>query len=393
MESKQSLFDLREKFSNLYINEVDTDHAAYVPKSKIDKIFNSIAKIKINKRIGTGFFMKLEINNNELYFLVTCHHVILEKDVDSQETILISYGNKNEEIKKEIELNKSERFIKCFDEPIDITLIEIIFKDSIPINKFLIPDYNYKNSSGFNYYLNKDCYSAGYPCDKEVNGECVECSGKITEIKDFEFSHTLDTRCGSSGSPICLIANESIVGIHKAGINKIKTNYGTFIGIVIKELEKNIGIIFYKRSLELFEEDSIDTRFINKYIKKQVKDSIKCTNILITLGKLLSKAELYAFKFGNNKNILDIKLFGYYDECDNETKNSKLKLFEILKKDIELFQDQYKKYCLKYENLYMPRQIILDHLIKLKSFFNDGNEIFIYDNIINILERRRIVWS
>jgi len=385
MESKQSLFDLREKFSNLYINEVDTDHAAYVPKSKIDKIFNSIAKIKINKQIGTGFFMKLEINNNELYFLVTCHHVILEKDVDSQETILISYGNKDEEIKKEIELNKSERFIKCFDEPIDITLIEIIFKDSIPINKFLIPDYNYKNSSGFNYYLNKDCYSAGYPSDKKVDGECVECSGKITEIEDFEFSHTLDTKRGSSGSPICLIDNASIVGIHKAGINKIKTNYGTFIGIVIKELEKNIGIIFYKRSLQLIEEDSIDTRSFCKYIqiKNQVKDSINCTNIL---GKLLSKAELYAFKFGNNKNILDIKLFGYYDECDNETKNSKLKLFEILKKEIELFQDQYKEYCLKYMNLDIPRQIIIDHLIKLKSFFNDGN-IFIYDNILNILKK------
>ena len=61
---------------------------------------------------------------------------------------------------------------------------------------------------------------AGYPRDErnELNERCI-CSGKIKEIgigiKDFEFKHTLDTRPCSSGSPICLIENLNVVGIHK----------------------------------------------------------------------------------------------------------------------------------------------------------------------------------
>ena len=138
-------------------------------------------------------------------------------------------------------MNDSERYIKCFDDPVDITLIEIISKDSIPLDKYLIPDYNYKDSSDFNHYLDKDVYSAGYPGDKKINRERIVCSGKIKEIKDFEFAHSLDTKGGSSGSPICLIDDTRVVGIHKSGIKEIETNFGTFIGFVIKELEeKNI---------------------------------------------------------------------------------------------------------------------------------------------------------
>ena len=79
--------------------------------------------------------MELKINNDRRYFLVTCHHIVLKKDVDSRETIRISYGKKNEEIIKDIKLNDSERYIKCFDEPVDITLKEIISKDSISRDK------------------------------------------------------------------------------------------------------------------------------------------------------------------------------------------------------------------------------------------------------------------
>ena len=72
---------------------------------------------------------------------------------------------------------------------------------------------------------------AGYPDDDQHDIERVICSGKIKEIKDFEFSHQLDTRIGSSGSPICLLDDTSIIGIHKGGIKEKKINYGTFIGI------------------------------------------------------------------------------------------------------------------------------------------------------------------
>ena len=38
--------------------------------------------------------------------------------------------------------------------------------------------------------------------------------------------------------PICRIDSLQVIGIHKAGNIKKSVNYGTFIGIIIDELEK-----------------------------------------------------------------------------------------------------------------------------------------------------------
>lgn len=386
MENKQSLFELREKLSHLNINEVDTDHAAYIPESKVDKIFNSIVKIKVCNRCGTGFFMKLKIQKIMLYFLVTCHHVILEKDVDSKETIGISYGKINEEIKKEIKLNKRERFIKCFNKPVDITLIEIILEDSIPDNKFLELDGSYNDIFGFRPpdfkdYLEKDIYLAGYPADNNVNGERVVCSGKITEIKNFEFSHSLDSKSGSSGSPICLINNTKVIGIHKSGIKEYKINFGTFIGFIVKVLQEKIKIILSPRYVD--NPQSKDYH-LHQFQQIQIPEKIKC---LDTLGKLLSIADIYAFRI--NKKNLKVKLFEYY-EYDNYNNYSKIQLFKALKKELELFKAEYLEYCIKYKRPEIPREFIICHLHFLRSILIDSDDKRIFDNIINILNENKI---
>jgi hypothetical protein len=61
MKNMQSSFKLRDKLSNLNINEVKAGKAAYIAENRIDKIFNSIVKIEINEEYGTGFLMKLDI--------------------------------------------------------------------------------------------------------------------------------------------------------------------------------------------------------------------------------------------------------------------------------------------------------------------------------------------
>jgi GTP-binding protein EngB required for normal cell division len=79
---------------------------------------------------------------------------------------------------------------------------------------------------------------AGYPADNIYEKERHISSGKIMSINGYEFEHTLDTRQGSSGAPICLFENVQVIGIHKGG-DKIKPiNYATFIGLIIDELEK-----------------------------------------------------------------------------------------------------------------------------------------------------------
>ena len=56
-----------------------------------DSLFKSIARIEVNgdvnKKISTGFFIKLNINNHQLNIFQTCHHSITEEDIKSKLTI------------------------------------------------------------------------------------------------------------------------------------------------------------------------------------------------------------------------------------------------------------------------------------------------------------------
>ena len=219
--------------------EVDTLHAAAIPRSASDTIFNSIGRIEIEKiednkkviSLGTGFFLMANIKGNKYKFLLTNFHVIEKKDVESRKEFNIFYGPKDNETQRTIKLDTNYRFIRCFEKPKDITLIEIIESDNIPEKKFLFPDLNYKN--GFNSYSSENFYLAGYPSPASNKYEEHICSRKIVKIRGFEFDHSLDTKKGSSGSPICLIYNQNVIGIHKSGDYKNNINYGTFIGIIL----------------------------------------------------------------------------------------------------------------------------------------------------------------
>ena len=226
-------------YQSTRINQTNTRHAHYIPESSSDYLLNSIVKIETNdEKIATGFFMKANINNRKINLLLTCNHVITKNLISQKTTIKILYGKKIKETTKIIDFDFNKRFIRSFESPIDITLIEIIENDDIPEEKYLFPELNYKN--GYNFYKGKDIYLAGYPSSETYKGERCISSGEIKEINDFEFSHSLDARKGSSGSPICLIDNKCVIGIHKQG-DKIKPiNYGTFIGCVLDELEKQI---------------------------------------------------------------------------------------------------------------------------------------------------------
>ena len=180
---------------NIKYDEVDTLHASGIPESASDKLYNSIVRIELNEnnkcQYGTGFFMKVNIKGNKYNFLCTNFHVIKKEFVESKKELNIFYGKKYDETQKKITLDINQRFIKCFDKPIDVTIIEIIDNDDIPENKFLFPDLNYKN--GFNTYLNENFFLAGYPSSESFKKERHISSGKIIEINNFEFNHTLDT--------------------------------------------------------------------------------------------------------------------------------------------------------------------------------------------------------
>jgi hypothetical protein len=158
---------------NIIHNEVGTGHADTIPESLSEKLYNSILRISLYPYEATGFFMKFKLNNKEKKYLFTCFHVISDEDIQNQITINISYGKKDNEYHKEIELDKNMRFMKAYENE-DVTLIEIIEKDGISERKFLTPDLNYE--FGYKRYLNKNFYLAGYP---ENHSERCISSGRI----------------------------------------------------------------------------------------------------------------------------------------------------------------------------------------------------------------------
>ena len=241
---------------NIEEEEVETGNSIHIPESAQDKIYNSIVRIEIgnNNSYGSGFFLKLNIKNQRYNCLITCSHVISKRLIYLNEEINLFYGKKSIETKKTIKLDRNIRIIKYFEKPADVTIVQIIESDKIPDDKFLLPDINYKNDNNFSEYINNKVLLAGYPNDIEFQKDRHISAGKITRIfNNFEFQHHLHTETGSSGSPLCLLSNQHVIGIHKKGKKREKINYGTFIGYILDKLEKN--------------EDDLDNEGIYEIIK------------------------------------------------------------------------------------------------------------------------------
>jgi hypothetical protein len=178
---------------NLNINDFNGDEINIEIKNKmikVKKIYYRIEKIK-NKLI-------LNILSKEKFIIKIFDKLI--ESIDNKYEI----KNNNEEIinieiynKNKIKIELKNRDIKFFEE-LDITIIEIKEIDNI-IKDIEFLDYDLNYIKGYKQYLNKDIFSLQYPKNGIEHG-----SGKIIEINEYEFTHTIDTENGSSGSPIIL---------------------------------------------------------------------------------------------------------------------------------------------------------------------------------------------
>ena len=340
------------------IDEKSTNHAAPISESSSDKLYNSIVRINFtlngnNIIYGTGFFLKIRLKEKIIKFLITCNHIINESNVIEAIVTKLYYGKVNKEKKLEIKLDRNERYIKCFDKPLDVTLIEIIEKDNIKEDKFLMPDFSYKN--GYNIYINENFYLAGYPQNNSNENERSISSGKIIKILDnSEFEHTLDTDHGNSGSPICLGSNLLVVGIHKQGHTTRPINYGTFLGYILDILEKE----------EKFENKK-ETKVLNNIIFEDFKGEEKEVKELKNKGVEIKKEDEKKRKLLQKKEK-NFKVINEEEDIENLEKKMKEKRI----KDKYWNNSKLKNI----ESLNLIKKIFshLDQKIKLKiSKYND----------------------
>ena len=107
----------------------------------------------------------------------------------------------------------------------------------------------------------------------------VPTSGKFgKQIKDYQFSHTVDTEGGSSGCPIILFTKK-VIGIHEGYRKGTNFNSAIFIGKIIDVLNKNSkneNNLEYKNNLldDNFEENDKNIIEFNKKFNLNINSHI-----------------------------------------------------------------------------------------------------------------------
>ena len=184
-----------------------------------EKMSSSICIIKKTNGTGTGFFCKINApnSNNFLNTLITNNHILNYDDISNSNIIEISLKNKN----YILPLNKPR--LKYFNNNLDITIIEILKDDNLPINYLQVNDEIMKN----NFYINSQVYFTN-----SLNNKFY--LGKILKTNENQFYYSCENYEGNPGSPIMYLKNNKVIGIHR-GNSKNQGNIGTFIKAIIEQ--------------------------------------------------------------------------------------------------------------------------------------------------------------
>jgi hypothetical protein len=250
-----------------------------ISESGRKKLNNSITRIQINEKNGTGFFMKIEINGKEKNYLITHNQIISQEQIDSKINIDLIY----EQAFKTISLDKNIRNIRTFEN--GVIIIEIIQKDKILEDKYLHLDLNYKKGYEINTRVNTIGYNNNYK-EKEIS------TGEITSINAPNFRVNFNANLGS---PICSFENQYVIGIYK------KDNNGIFIKEVIDSFLKENDKKMNRLRFYYFDENKEKYIFFYNNVLKFHNQNNDFDRALLDL-----ETYLLDIKDNNIKNIIDI---------------------------------------------------------------------------------------
>ena len=232
-----------------------------------DEFFDSIALInykndstndELGRNVGTGFFIKLKINNKIAPYLCTASHVI-KYDKDKIPLTFNYIDDNNKEVTTQISFNEKEKnIIRKEENDIDIIFIELLDEEikNISIN-YLELENEYIDNPIKYLYIDSQVIMAGYPVKeyKKNRGPFISL-GRVINIKDNYITYDIYTDKGSSGSPVCIINKDNklkLIGIHTQHDQNEKKNYNK--GILFGPIFRNI---FKYDVIEINNEDDND---------------------------------------------------------------------------------------------------------------------------------------
>ena len=268
-----------------------------------EKIINQskqcTCRITTNNTKGTAFSCKLYniFEGKDIKVLITNNHVIGENELKQN---IINFSNYNGRRFGKIELDKSR--ITYTNKELDITIIELKEKDNI--NKFLELDSNFiENKDEYlkSNYAKHPLYTLFY----SDNNSYISY-GIIKDIQEKQIFHSCSTRGGASGSPICLLTSQKVIGIHVGSLKEDKVNFCVSFKYVLSE-------------------------FLNYINRNKNKNKIEKEKEIICYYEPSPKKMNQNF---NNKNIINTLDISYISE-NNEKPNKLKDKFGNLKIEME----------------------------------------------------------
>ena len=352
---------------NISEEKCSTDELSKKKELYSEQLINSVVSIEYkldeDNKVFTGFFIKIPDYKNEtnFNFLIINENIISEKTNEEKITIEVSFRKINNEEKRLIDLDENERYIK-YDNKYNYTIIQIIDGDKIMEDQYLIPDLNYKD--GYEFYINKSCDLVRYKKSDEKQVSLSQCA--ISKIKeDHKFEYYLETQNDSLDSPLICLCDNLVIGINIQYNMENNTNYGTFIGVIIDDIniEENLNKIYIIQ--EKIENDKNELIF-EHLIKKEYKIIEKIgRGANGTVYKLEKDNKYYAFR--------------------------KIPIFNLTKEEIDKYSEEYKiiselnsEYIVKYYYSFIEKDyfnIIMEYAgnMNLKQYIknhkNKGNLI------------------
>jgi hypothetical protein len=216
----------------------------------VEQMNNSICRIENNCK-GTGFFVKVPYKSELLPVLITTNHAINIDDIIFNKKILL-YLNNDKEIK---ELKLDDNRLRYTNEKFDLTIIEIkenvdklkvkyLELDDEIINftkKILFEISNYfkqkkKESPDYlnNSYLNESIYLLNNTKDKDI----FVSYGKLLYTNNSDITYNCNIKEEASFSPILLLYNQKLIGIHCGNSKQYKYNKGKLLIYSMKNHEE-----------------------------------------------------------------------------------------------------------------------------------------------------------
>jgi len=196
-------------------------------KKIIDQMSNSVCRVVIGNKVGTGFLCLVPFPSVEyrLKVLITCNHVFNDIRIGNKIKIMFDNG-----IQKEIIIDGARIVYTSKREEYDITIIEL--ED----NEFDIRYYLGIDDDLFlkdEIKINQQIYIIHYPNGVEVKNNQGTIQNKIGN----KIIHYLTTYEGSSGAPIFNLNSFKVIAIHCGYINNKNNifNIGELIKIPIND--------------------------------------------------------------------------------------------------------------------------------------------------------------